>query len=597
MAKKKNKKKKSIDFKYNLKLYFGLLRKYKGYSLILIGLILLIEASRVAEKLFFKFIVDNGTLYAGGSLGKEAFISILVGIFAGFIGVMSVKTICKFFHIHFVNKIDAGLMADLKRKFFNHIVHLSHKFHTTHKTGSMISRVTRGGGAIERMTDVLVFNALPLFSQFIFAIGAVVFFDIYATITLVLMVFVFIGYSLIILQFQKEANVIANEFEDREKGNIADIFTNIDSIKYFGKEARIKNRFFKISEKTRKAFEKHWDYYRYLDAGHAAILSVGTFFLLYFPLLKFIDGQITIGSIAFIYTVYFNIAGHLFGFVHGIRGFFRSMADFESLFQYYKIDNDIKDKSGAKELVLSKGTISFNKLSFAYHKKKLFRNFNLQINENQKIALVGHSGSGKSTLVKLLYRLYDVDAGEILIDGKNIKDVKQESLRSELSIVPQECVLFDDTIFNNIQFSNPQANRKEVFRAMRFSQLDKIVKTFPLQEKTIVGERGVKLSGGEKQRVSIARALLADKKILVLDEATSSLDSETEHEIQKALEKLMHCRTTIIIAHRLSTIMKADKIIVLDKGRIVQTGTHQQLIKQKGQYKKLWNLQKGGYLK
>ena len=182
------------------------------------------------------------------------------------------------------------------------------------------------------------------------------------------------------------------------------------------------------------------------------------------------------------------------------------------------------------------------------------------------------------------------------MDKKNIKDFKQESLRSELSIVPQEAILFDDTIYNNILFSNPSAKREHVMRAIKFAQLDKFIKDLPLKENTFVGERGVKLSGGEKQRVSIARAILANKKVLVLDEATSALDSQTEFEIQQALEKLMTGRTSIIIAHRLSTIMKADKIVVMDKGRIVQVGSHRDLIKTQGIYKQLWNLQKGGYI-
>jgi ATP-binding cassette subfamily B protein len=198
--------------------------------------------------------------------------------------------------------------------------------------------------------------------------------------------------------------------------------------------------------------------------------------------------------------------------------------------------------------------------------------------------------------VKLLYRLYDVDRGNILIDGKNIRKFKQESLRSELSIVPQECILFDDTIYNNIKFSNPNASDKQIRKAMKFAQLDKLIESFPKKEKTIVGERGVRLSGGEKQRVSIARALLADKDILILDEATSALDSKTEHEIQKDLEKLMKGKTSIIIAHRLSTIMKADKIVVMDNGKIVQFGKHKDLIKKKGLYKELWDLQKGGFI-
>jgi ATP-binding cassette subfamily B protein len=246
---------------------------------------------------------------------------------------------------------------------------------------------------------------------------------------------------------------------------------------------------------------------------------------------------------------------------------------------------------------ITDGEVEFKDVSFNYGKRKIFENFNLKIPKNSKIALVGHSGSGKTTLIKLLYRFYDINSGQILIDEKDIRDFKQDSLRSEMSIVPQECILFDDTIYKNILFSNPSASREEVMQAIKFAQLDKVIERFTKKEDTIVGERGIKLSGGEKQRVSIARAILANKRILILDEATSALDSETEFEIQKDLEKLMKGRTSIIIAHRLSTIMNADKIIVLKGGEIVQQGKHSQLISQPGEYKKFWNLQKGRYLK
>jgi ATP-binding cassette subfamily B protein len=373
--------------------------------------------------------------------------------------------------------------------------------------------------------------------------------------------------------------------------------TNIDSIKYFGKEDIIKKRFSKVSKKTRDASIEFWDWFKRLELGQGLILGLGFFLLIAFPIMGFLEGEITLGSVAFVYSIYGNLTFILFRFVHGIRQYYKAMIDFEDLFQYGKEINDIKDKPKAKDLKVREGKIEFKNIDFRYHKRKLFKNFDLRVRPNQKIALVGHSGCGKTTLVKLLYRLYDVEKGQILIDNRDIRDFKQESLREELSIVPQEAVLFDDTIYNNIAFSNPKASRREIMAAMKFAQLDKVVKGFPNKENTIVGERGVKLSGGEKQRVSIARAILADKKVLVLDEATSSLDSETEHEIQKDLRRLMQGRTSIIIAHRLSTIMHADKIIVMEKGKIVQTGKHKNLIKRAGPYKKLWNLQKGGYIK
>jgi len=438
---------------------------------------------------------------------------------------------------------------------------------------------------------------LPLFFQVFIVTGLLLSISwIPALIMLVTMV-IFISYSVFLQKLQKRANVEKNDQEDLEKGTISDILTNIDSIKYFGKEKLIEKKYASIAKETKKKEITLWNFYNWLSAGQSFIIGIGLFGALLFPLLDFLNGDISIGSLTFIYLIYANLRGPVFSFVHGLRNYYRVMADFESLFYYGKITNEIKDKSNAKNIDIKHGTIEFENIDFKYHKRRIFKDFSLSVKKNQKIALVGHSGCGKSTLIKLLYRLYDIEKGRILIDGKDIRDIKQESLRSELSIVPQECVLFDDTIYNNIKFSNPKATDKEIKRAIKFAQLDKIIRILPEKEKTIVGERGVKLSGGEKQRVSIARAVLANKKILVLDEATSSLDSETEYEIQKDLQKLMKNRTSIIIAHRLSTIMHSDKIVVMQRGKIVEIGTHRTLLKKKGHYFKLWNLQKGGYIK
>ncbi len=491
---------------------------------------------------------------------------------------------------------DAGLIQDLKKKFFNHILNLSYHFHTTHRTGSLISRLVRGGRSIENMTDILIFNVAPLIFQLAVVSLSLLYFDWIPAVVILATISIFIAYSYVVQRKQQPYTVAANDAEDYEKANISDFFINIDSIKHFGKEKAIAEKFHSISTKTGTSFIRHWDFYRQLDAGQVLIVGLGTFFVAYFPLMQFLNKEITLGTLVFIYTAYGNLLVPMYGFVRGMRDFYKVMADFESLFQYGKIHNEIKDLPRSQNFLVRKGDIEFQSVVFGYPQRKLFDDFNLHIKPNTKVALVGYSGSGKTTLVRLLYRLYDLQSGQILIDGKDIREWKQEFLRSELSLVPQECLLFDDTIYNNVAFSNPHASRREVLQAMKFAQLDQVIRLFPKKENTIVGERGVRLSGGEKQRVSIARALLADKKILILDEATSSLDSKTEYEIKKDLQELMKGRTTIIIAHRLSTVMSADMIVVLDKGKIVQTGTHQELIRVPGQYKKLWELQKGGYI-
>jgi ATP-binding cassette, subfamily B, heavy metal transporter len=593
----KKKKPRRIDFKFNLSIYMSFLKTYWPSTLLLMVFILLVQSSHVADKYLFKVIVDEGTAFTSGALAKSVFVEILITLAIVFAVLVVGRVIVKWFQIHFITRLNTRMMRDLKVKFFNHILGLSYNFHTSHRTGSMISKIIRGGSAIDRMNDVLLFNFMPLIFQIVIAGLSLIYFDYLSAIVILVVAVCFIAYSWFINKIQTPAKLRSNDLEDLEKADISDIFTNVESIKYFGKEKRIKNKYKSMAEKTKRAFRINWDYFRWFDSVQFLILGIGTFCIVLFPLLRFLDHEISIGTVVFIYTVYVNLMGPLFSFVWGVRGFYHSMANFQALFQYAKLENDVKDARFAKPVKVKHGDVEFKDVTFSYHKRKIFNKFNLIIPKNKKIALVGPSGSGKTTLVKLLYRLYDLQEGKILIDGKDISGLKQESLRSELSIVPQECVLFDDTIYNNIAFSNPKATRADVMKAMKFAQLDKIVKQFPNKENTIVGERGVKLSGGEKQRVSIARAILANKKILVLDEATSSLDSETEFGIQRDLKKLMKGRTTIIIAHRLSTIMEADFIVVLENGKMKQMNTHNELIKEEGLYKRLWHLQKGGYLK
>ena len=597
VMKKNNKEKKKINFGYNLREYWSILRNYKLLLFALLFAVFIIELLMLVPKFLFKMIIDNGTLFVDGVLGSKEFVSILLFIMMAYFASNFIQIVGVWFRSHFLSLMEVRMMADLKNKYFGHILSLDHKFHTSNKTGSLISRLIRGSSGVERMTDVITFNFTPLIFQLTLVAISLLFFSVASAITVAVVAVSFIMFSYFVQRAQQSSRLETIRSEDIEKANISDVFTNIDSVKYFGKSGLIRNRFKGLVNKTKSAHLKNWGYFRWMAAGQIFIVVMGTFFLLYFPLVKFLAGEITLGAIVFIYTIYQNLMGPMWGFVHGMQAFYRSMADFQDLFEYGKVEKDIKDRAGAKAIKIRNGDIEFKNIDFKYAKRKIFSNFNLKVGKNKKVALVGHSGCGKSTLVNLLYRLYDVEKGAVLVDGKDIRDFKQESVRSEMAIVPQECILFDDTIWNNIKFSNPSATKNEIRKAIRFAQLDKIIKEMPKQENTIVGERGVKLSGGEKQRVSIARALLANKKILVLDEATSALDSETEHEIQKDLAKLMEGRTSIIIAHRLSTIMHADKIIVMKRGKIVEMGRHGELVRKKGEYYRLWKLQKGGYIK
>ncbi len=588
---------KDIEFKYNLGLYFGFLKKYKLLFGLLLLVGLLLEIKNLGEKYLLKLLIDNGGLFEAGEIGKGAFVSSLWVVFFYYLILFGVSVVLYWFRPHLIKRLMLRTNVDMKRRFFGHILDLDHNFHTTHKTGSLISRLTRGTSAMERMAELIHFNFVPLAFQLLVIIISVSYFDVSAVVIIIGTCFAHISYSIYIQRLQEESSIDANIKEDIEKGNMADFFTNVDSIKNYGKEKMIKNKYRSLSEETRLSFLRNWDYFRLMRVGQAVILGLGTILLVYFTMLGFLEGRLSLGTLVFIYTTFLSLIIYMFAFVGGLRGFYRAMADFQELFQYNKLNNEIKDKPNAGNLKINNGSIEFKNVGFNFGKRKIFENFNLKIRSNEKVALVGHSGSGKTTLIKLLKRFYDVDKGEVLIDGVDIKEYKQESVRGEVGIVPQECILFDDSLYNNIKFASPNASREEVMNAIRFAQLDKIIGQFPYKERTVVGERGVRLSGGEKQRVSIARAILANKKILLLDEATSALDSETESEIQRDLKELLKGRTSIIIAHRLSTIMNADRIIVFKNGKIVQEGKHSELITRPGEYKKLWNLQKGGYIK
>jgi ATP-binding cassette subfamily B protein len=555
------------------------------------------EIKQIFDKYIFKVVIDEGTRFSSGEVVIDVLLKSLIFLGLIYLCVNLINIFNNWLKIHFLNKLESEAIFELKRKYFSHILNLDYGFHTTHKTGSLISRLGRGASAMEKMTDSVIFEFAPIILQTIFAILALMYLEANSSIIIVITMLLFVSYSYFMQRISEPSNVLANKQEDREKGNLADFLTNTESIRHFGKERLVMQRYTNLAEETKNLWVKNWGFWRWTSAGQSLIIFSGTFILLFFSLKQFLNGNISLGTLAFIYTTYLGLLGPLWGLVHGIRNFSRSMADFQELFDYGRIESKIRDSPIAKNLKINKGEIVFDKIDFNYPGKgKIFENFSLKIPANKRVAFVGHSGCGKSTLTRLLYRLYDVNSGKITIDGQDIRGVKQNYLREEMSIVPQECVLFDDTIYNNIAFSNPNASREEVLKAIKFAQLDKLIENMPEKEETIVGERGVKLSGGEKQRVSIARAILANKKILVFDEATSALDSETEFEIQKDLEKLMKGRTSIVIAHRLSTIMKADIIVVMKKGKILQMGTHRELITQGGEYQRLWDFQRGGYI-
>jgi ATP-binding cassette, subfamily B, heavy metal transporter len=589
----------AIDLKFNLKVLWGFLSKYKFFVYSLVVLSFLLEVASFFDSFLFKYLVDKAALFSDGLLSAEMFSKVLLISLVIYVGVVALKSMFWFYKIRFINKLDSNVMRDVERKSFFHIINLSYQYHANKKTGSIISQFTRGVSRVESFVDAFVFNFIPVAFRLILSFGIIFYFDIPTAISILVMSVVFIFVGVKITNLQKIPQAIANHREDILKQNLSDVFMNIETVKYFSKEKRTHNYFSHLSTLLKSSRMYFWNFFCWHSAIQTAVIGLGMTAVFYFSFTGFIAGKITLGSITLIYASVFKLLPMLFGLMHGYREYVKSIVDVDALFSVFKEKNEVKDLSFAKRLTAHDGKVEFKKVTFAYPQKKsaVIKDFSLKVKKNQKVALVGPSGSGKTTIVKLLYRLFDLNEGSIEIDGIDISKVTQHSLRSNMSIVPQEPLLFDNSIYFNIAYANPKATKKQVWKAIKFAQLDKFIKELPYKENTIVGERGVKLSGGEKQRVSIARALLADKKILVLDEATSALDSETEREIQRDLSKLMKGRTSIIIAHRLSTIMKADVIVVMKKGKIEEIGTHKELKnKRGGLYKRLWGLQQGGEL-
>lgn len=592
-----------LDMKYTLKVFWGFVKKYKWTFYLIVFLMFLNELVHFFDNLFFKYLIDKATLYTQGIIDVNTLGSVVLIALGVYLGVKLIGTVFWFFTFFFINRLEANLMSDIEKKSFWHIINLSYRFHINKRTGSLISKFTRGVNKVETFTDAVIFNFVPSIFRLALSFGVIFYLDFPTAIALVVTCVVFILMGVIMTRITKVPQEDANDQEDELKHNLSDVFINVETVKYFAKEGITFNYFSKLSQKLKDARKHFWDYFSGYYALEAVIFAFGFSTIFYLSFSSFRAGNIGLGDITLIYTAILTLVPQLFSLMHGYRNFVRSSVDVNDLFTLYKEDNEVKDVHKAYKLKVSEGEIEFSDVCFTYPKEwgkrgnepdAVIRNFSLFVHKNSKIALVGPSGSGKTTIIKLLYRLFDLDSGQIKIDGTDIDQVTQESLRDSMSIVPQEPLLFNNSIYFNVAYAYPSASEKEVWKAIKMARLDLLVNRLPKKEKTIIGERGVKLSGGEKQRISIARALLANKRILVLDEATSSLDSETEREIQKDLDHLMENRTTIMIAHRLSTIMNADLIVVLDQGKVVEMGTHTQLLTNKeGVYRRLWRIQQG----
>lgn len=500
----------------------------------------------------------------------------------------------KFLNNHFQPRV----MRDLKQNAFSYLLGHSHGFFASTFGGALVQRIRRLSRAFETLADRLYWDLLPLTIK-ITAI-LLVLWSVNRTVAIIILIwtgsFFLFNYAYSIWKLKYDA---ARAIQDSAvTATMADAITNHQTIQIFTGFAYEVGLFRKVTESLRRLMTFTWSL-RTLSDGVQTMANIAVeFALFYFALKLWRTGALTIGGFVFIQAYLFQLMDRLWDFGRVIRDFYESFADAQEMVAVMKTPHEVQDAPTAKSLKITDGRIELRGVRFNYNQTRpVLRGIDLEVQPREKVALIGPSGAGKSTLIKLIFRLSDVDGGKILIDNQNINRVTQESLRRQLALVPQDPALFHRTLKDNIRYGRRNASDAEVFEAAKDARCEEFIKELPDGYDTYVGERGIKLSGGERQRVAIARAILKDAPILVLDEATSSLDSESERLIQEALQELMLDKTVIVIAHRLSTIRRMDRIVVMDKGRIVEEGTHEELLaRPRSLYKRLWKLQAGGFI-
>lgn len=496
-----------------------------------------------------------------------------------------------------INYFQPRVMSDLLNTCYKYLQNHSYSYFNNNFVGSLVTRVKRYQRAFENVTDQIFFD---FGRTIIITIGilAVLFYR-YWLLGLILLVWSIVYVVLIYLftQYKIKYDLERAAIDTKTTGYLADTISNNINVKLFTSYDTEYNGFKKLTDKLFRLQKFTWDLNQLVEGVQGVLALILEFCVMYVAVRYWQKGLITVGDFALLQAYVFTMFEQLWGIGRQMRGLYENIADANEMTEVLMTPHGVVDVDNAKKLKLTNGGIVFDQVNFYYRENKyIFKKFDLTIKPGERVALIGPSGGGKSTIVKLLLRFMDIQNGKILVDGQDISQVTQDSLRKSMSLVPQDPILFHRSLFENIRYAKPSATKEEVIKAAKLAHCHEFITTFPEKYDTLVGERGVKLSGGERQRVAIARAILKNAPILILDEATSSLDSESESFIQDALKVLMKDKTTIVIAHRLSTIMQMDRIIVLENGKVTEQGRHDELVKAKqGTYQKLWEIQAGGF--
>ncbi len=562
----------------------------RGRVVLAIALLVGAKLTNVYVPIFYKQAVDILTGVAGAVIALP-------------IGLLVAYGIARLFAVAFGELRDAVFAKVAQRamrtsalKTFEHLHALSLRFHLDRQTGGLSRVIERGVSGIEFLLNFMIFNIVPTILEILLVCGILwgLFDWRFAAVTGVT-IFGYIAFSLTVTEWRIKFRREMNERDTEANTKAIDSLLNFETVKYFGNEAHESRRYDGALRMYERAAIRSKVSLAMLNIGQSGIIAIGLVAINAMAALGVIAGTMTVGDFVLVnaYLMQLYMPLNFLGFVY--RQIRQSLTDMDAMFGLLKVDREVADKADAPALDVTGGEIVFDHVNFGYDERRpILRDVSFTVPPGKTVAIVGPSGAGKSTISRILFRFYDVADGAVRIDGQDIRDVTQESLRACIGIVPQDTVLFNDTIYYNVAYGRPDASPAEIEEAARMARIHDFVMGMPDGYQTRVGERGLKLSGGEKQRVAIARTILKKPAILLFDEATSALDTHTEQEIQKSLDEVSANRTTLVIAHRLSTVVGADEIIVLDAGRICERGRHAELLAKEGAYAAMWRRQQEG---
>ncbi|EAT13778.1 ABC transporter ATP-binding protein/permease [Bermanella marisrubri] len=489
-------------------------------------------------------------------------------------------------------RVTEHAMRRVGLRVFKHLHSLDLAFHLNRRTGGLSRDIERGTSGISFLMRFLVFNIVPTFLELIFVMGILwIEYRVEYALIVLFSVIAYVWFSKVTTDWRTQFIREANDADNVSNTRAIDSLINFETVKYFTNEQYESELYDKNLEYWEQARRKNRLTLFLLNAGQMLIVSISMTLMLLLAAYDVSNGVMTIGDFVLVnaFMMQIFVPLNFLGFVY--REIKASMANIEKMFDLLKIKSQVPESSDASVLKVDHGDIEFNGVCFSYDERQIIKNLNFAVRAGEKVAIVGSSGAGKSTVAKLLFRFYDIDEGSIRIDGQDIQTVTHHSLRSSIGVVPQDCVLFNTSLLENVRYGRPDASEQEVSEALRLAHLDSFISQLPNGLDTEVGERGLKLSGGEKQRVAIARTILKQPKILLFDEATSSLDSHSEKAVLEAIEAVSKGKTSLMIAHRLSTIVNADRILVLEEGEVREQGSHAELLALGGLYSRLWAVQ------